>query len=188
LLGTFAFLENALMLDESKVEEIINEMDEIYRIYYNVSTDLNSDYEIGGSQDPFLQVAILRFLRAMRKRTNDSKFMKSFSEILVMSHDGVNPRSSNLKNGAYAILFECFQCLMTIPANATASKYTESVLTMFVSIKDANSKYLSLFNLGLMAQQNIEVVRKYKSTIVECLEENDLLIRTMALNLLYLIS
>jgi hypothetical protein len=41
---------------------------------------------------------------------------------------------------------------------------------MFVSVKDANAKYLSLFNLGLMAKQNINAVRKYKDIIVECLE------------------
>jgi AP-1 complex subunit gamma-1 len=79
LLGSFAFLENAIMLDESKVDEIINEMDEIMRIYYNVSTDVSSDYEIGGSQDPFLQVTILRFLKAVRKLTNNATFIRHFS-------------------------------------------------------------------------------------------------------------
>jgi hypothetical protein len=39
-----------------------------------------------------------------------------------------------------------------------------------------------------MAQSNIAVVRKYKNTIVECLGEDDLLIRTMTLNLLYVIA
>jgi hypothetical protein len=115
LLGAFAFLENAIMLDESKVAEISNEIEEIMRIYYNVSTDISSDYEIGGSQDPFLQVTILRFLKEMRKHTNNNAFIRHFGEIIVYAHDGVNPRSSNLKNGAYAILFECFQCLLTVP-------------------------------------------------------------------------
>lgn len=62
------------------------------------------------------------------------------------------------------------------------------MLTKFVSVKDANSKYLSLFNLGLMAKHDLNVARRYKSTIVECLEEDDLLIRVMALDLLYVIA
>lgn len=77
---------------------------------------------------------------------------------------------------------------MTIPPNPTLSTYTENVLTKFVSVKDSNSKYLSLFNLGLMAKHDLNVARRYKGTIVECLEENDLLIRVMALDLLYLIA
>jgi AP-1 complex subunit gamma-1 len=157
--------------------------------YYSVVSDINSDYDVGGVQDPFLQVAILRFLRAMRKRTTNANFMKYFSEILVSSYDGVSPRGGNaLKNSAYAILFECFQCFMTIPPNSVVNSHSEMVLTKFVSIKDANSKYLSLFSLALMAQSNIAVVRKYKNTIVECLGEDDLLIRTMTLNLLYVIA
>lgn len=78
--------------------------------------------------------------------------------------------------------------MMTIPPNPNLSHYTESVLTKFVSVKDPNAKYLSLFNLGLMAKHDIIVAKRYKSTIIECLNENDILIRIMALDLLYLIS
>jgi hypothetical protein len=116
--------------------------------------------------------------------------MKFYGEILVTSHDGVCAKatSGNIKNGANAVLFECFQCFMTIPPNPTLSTYTENVLTKFVSVKDSNSKYLSLFNLGLMAKHDLNVARRYKVTIIECLEENDLLIRIMALDLIYMIS
>ena len=131
----------------------------------------------------------MRFLRVLKRYTDSSLFMKNYGEILVSSHDGVCARvSGNIKNGANAVLFECFQCFMTIPPNPNLSQYTENVLTKFVSVKDANSKYLSLFNLGLMAKHDLEVAKRYRTTIVECLEENDILIRVMALDLLYLIS
>lgn len=144
---------------------------------------------MSGVQDPFLQVTILRYLRALRKHTDDNKFLRAFGEILVTSHDAITSKiGTNPKNGPNAILFQCFQCMMTIPPNPNLSHYTESVLSKFVSVKDANSKYLSLFNLGLMAKHDIGVARRYKTTIAECLEENDLLIRIMALDLLYLIS
>ena len=147
-------------------------MPKISSIYKQVVSDFNSEYEVGGVQDPFLQVAILRFLRFLRKHTNSPNFMKYYGEILVTSHDGVCAKTSTgtAKNSANAILFECFQCFMTIPLNPTLSTYTENVLTKFVSVKDSNSKYLSLFNLGLMAKHDINVARKYKSTIIECLE------------------
>lgn len=189
LLGAFAFLENALVLDENKVDDIVNLMPKIAQIYRQVVGEYNSEYEISGVQDPFLQVAILRYLRFLKKYTNSPNFMKYYGEILVASHDGVCARvSGNIKNGANAVLFECFQCFMTIPPNPTLSEYTENVLTKFVSTKDANTKYLSLFNLGLMAKHDLNVAKRYKGTIVECLEENDNLIRVMALDLLYLIA
>lgn len=63
-----------------------------------------------------------------------------------------------------------------------------NVLSKFISVKDANSKYLSLFNLSLMAKYDLSVVKGHKGTIFECLNENDNLIRNMALDILYLIS
>lgn len=168
---------------------MIDYMPRIASLYRQISSDYNSEYEISGVQDPFLQVAILRFLRALKKHTDAPVFMKNYGEILVSSHDGVcSKMSNNAKNGANAILFECFQCFMTIPPNPNLSQYTENVLTKFVSVKDANSKYLSLFNIGLMAHHDMEVAKRYRGTIIECLEENDLLIRVMALDLLYLIA
>lgn len=188
LLGVFAFLENILSLTNAHVDEIINLMPKISQIYRTIANDFNPDYELSGAQDPFIQVAILRFLRCLKKYTNSPNFMKYYGEILVSSHDVICKGSGNLKNGSNAVLFECFQCFMTIPPNPTLSTYTENVLTKFVSVKDANSKYLSLFNLGLMAKHDLNVARRYKNIIVECLEENDLLIRVMALDLLYLIA
>jgi hypothetical protein len=44
-----------------------------------------------------------------------------------------------------------------------------NVLTKFVSVKDANAKYLSLFNLNLMAKYDLTVVKNHRGTIFECL-------------------
>jgi hypothetical protein len=63
-----------------------------------------------------------------------------------------------------------------------------NVLSKFISVKDANSKYLSLFNLNLMAKYDLSVVKNHRTTIFECLDENDNLIRNTALDLLYLIA
>jgi AP-1 complex subunit gamma-1 len=63
-----------------------------------------------------------------------------------------------------------------------------NVLGKFISVKDANSKYLSLFNLNLMTKYDLRIVKTHRGTIFECLNENDILIRIMALDLLYVIS
>jgi hypothetical protein len=40
-----------------------------------------------------------------------------------------------------------------------------NVLAKFISVKDANAKYLSLFNLSLMARYDLTVVKNHKATI-----------------------
>ena len=63
-----------------------------------------------------------------------------------------------------------------------------NVLSKFISVKDANAKYLSLFNLNLMTKYDLKIVKTHRGTIFECLNENDILIRIMALDLLYVIA
>lgn len=78
LLGAFAFLENVLALNETLVDEIINLMPKVLAIYKQVVGDFNSDYEMSGVQDPFLQVTILKFLRTLKKYTNSPNFLKYY--------------------------------------------------------------------------------------------------------------
>lgn len=93
-----------------------------------------------------------------------------------------------MKNGANAVLLECFQCFMILEPTNQLKEMVANVLNKFISVKDANSKYLSLLNLSLMAKYDLNVVKVNKTTIFECLDENDNLIRNMALDLLYLIA
>ena len=44
-----------------------------------------------------------------------------------------------------------------------------NVLSKFISVKDANTKYLSLFNLNLMSRYDLSVVKSHRGTIFECL-------------------
>lgn len=182
-----AFLENVLTLNESFASDIINNIPKLGRIYKMIVQEHNTEYEIGGVQDPFLQVAILRLLRILKKYSNS--FDKSLIEILVVSHDNVCSKiSNNMKNGANAVLLECFQCFMLLEPTPQLKEMVANVLSKFISVKDANSKYLSLFNLNLMAKYDLTVVKNHRTTIFECLDENDNLIRNMALDLLYLIA
>jgi AP-1 complex subunit gamma-1 len=182
-----AFLENVIIFDESFVKDIVNCVPKIGKAYKMIVQEHNTEYEIGGVQDPFLQVAILKLLRILKRYTNT--FDKNLIEILVVSHDNVCSKiSNNMKNGANAVLLECFQCFMILEPTNQLKDMVTNVLSKFISVKDANSKYLSLFNLNLMAKYDLSVVKNHKQTIFECLEENDNLIRNMALDLLYLIA
>lgn len=182
-----AFFESVITIDESYAPQLVELIPKIARAYRLIAQEHNVEYEIGGVQDPFLQVAILKFLRTLRKYS--STFDKQMAEILIICHDSVCSRvSTNLKNGANAVLFECFQCFMLLEPTPQMRDMVSNVLSKFVSVKDANSKYLSLFNLNLMTKYDMKIVKTHKGTIFECLNENDILIRIMALDLLYVIA
>ncbi len=70
-----------------------------------------------------------------------------------------------MKNGANAVLLECFQCFMLLEPTNQLRDMVANVLSKFISVKDANSKYLSLFNLRLMAKYDLSVVKNHKQTI-----------------------
>lgn len=168
LLSCMAFMENAINIDDALAPQFIELVPKIARAYRLIAQEHHTEYEIGGVQDPFLQVAILKFLRTLRKFSNS--FDKQFAEILVICHDSVCSRvSANLKNGANAILFECFQCFMLLEPSPQLREMVANVLGKFISVKDANSKYLSLFNLNLMTKYDLRIVKTHRNTIFECL-------------------
>ena len=72
-----AFLENIIQLDESYVDQLVGLVPKIARAYRLIAQEHNVEYEIGGVQDPFLQVAILKFLRTLRKHS--ATFDKQFA-------------------------------------------------------------------------------------------------------------
>lgn len=100
----------------------------------------------------------------LKKYSND--FDKYLVETLIISHDNVCSRvSNNIKNGANAVLLECFQLFMMMDPTNQLKEMVSNVLSKFISVKDANAKYLSLFNLNLMSKYDLSVVKSHRGTI-----------------------
>lgn len=66
-MSCMAFLENVIQIDEQYAPQLVDLVPKITRAYRLIAQEHNVEYEIGGVQDPFLQVAILKFLRSLRK-------------------------------------------------------------------------------------------------------------------------
>ena len=188
LLSCMAFFENVVVLDPSSISKIISLASRFNKIYRYVNSETNSDYSINGAQDPFLQVAILGLLKTLKKASNSQEISNYLLDTVVAVSDGMSGSLGAPKNGPKAILYECFQCSILLEPSARLKKIIEDMLTKFISTKDANSKYLSLTNLALMVKSDVSIAKNYKGMIIECLGENDILIQTMALDLLYLIA
>ena len=77
---------------------------------------------------------------------------------------------------------------MAIESANTLKTLGINILGKFLANKDATSKYVSLYMLQKVLKHDISAVQKYKSTILECLKENDTSIKNLALDLLYLIT
>lgn len=188
LLGAVAFLETALVVDEGNAPRLTKIMPKLYKIMKSLVSSQNPEYEISGACDPFLQVAILKFLRYLYKV--EKSIGQDMSDILVMVHENIltTKNSTNIKNGAHAVLFECFQAMISLELTQKLKETAVNMVSKFVSVKDANSKYLTLYSLNLLSKYDIGAIQNYRTHVYECLNENDILIRTMALDLLYVIS
>lgn len=184
-----AFFDTAVNLDPTAANQIANLAPKLLKIYKFISMESNSDYAINGAQDPFLQVSILGLMKSLKKINESREFNNYFLELVIAVNDVMSGSSLGTpKNGPKAILYECFQCAVLLDASPKLKRIVDDMLTKFISTKDANSKYLSLVNLGLMSKYEISIAKNYKGVIIECLSENDILIQTMALDLLYIIA
>lgn len=65
-----AFLETTINLENSYVDKVAGLAPKLAKIYKFISMESNSDYSINGAQDPFLQVAILRLMKNIKKLTS----------------------------------------------------------------------------------------------------------------------
>lgn len=66
---------------------------------------------------------------------------------------------------------------MGIESTASLKTLGINILGKFLSHKDANSKYCSLFMLKKVLNHDINAVSKHKTMIMECLKENDISIK-----------
>lgn len=114
LLGAMGFLETALTVDESQAPKFAKLVPKLSKVYRNVVSTSNPEYETSGTNDPFLQVAIIRFLRYLYKA--EKSIGKDLTDILMSAHDYIcsGKSSTSLKNGSSAVLFECFQAMISL--------------------------------------------------------------------------
>lgn len=92
------------------------------------------------------------------------------------------------KNTGNAVLYEAVKTIMAIESANTLKTLGINILGKFLANKDSNSKYVSLYMLQKVLKHDLPAVQKYKTTIIECLKENDMSIKNLALDLLYLIT
>lgn len=104
LLAVIGFLESVVNHEEH-LPRLVSLVPKLEKVYKSIIASHSPEYEISGTNDPFLQVGILHFLRHLYK--SEPQIESSFTPILLSAREFIlELRSSNSnKNGANAVLF-----------------------------------------------------------------------------------
>jgi len=137
------------------------------------------EYDVGNISDPFLQVRILQLLRILGD--DSSAASEKMNEVLAM----VATNTDTLRNVGNAILYECVNTIMAIKSDQDLRVMAVNTLGKFLSNKDNNIRYVALFSLCKVVDEDTEAVQRDRGKIVDCLKDPDRSIRRRALHLIY---
>jgi AP-1 complex subunit gamma-1 len=138
------------------------------------------EYDVSGVTDPFLQVKILRLMRALEI---DDKDKDQLNDTLAQ----VATNTETAKNAGNAILYECVNTIMSIEANSSLRVLAINILGRFLLNRDNNIRYVALHTLTKVVADDMQAVQRHRATIVECLKDPDVSIRQRAMDLIYVL-
>jgi AP-1 complex subunit gamma-1 len=138
----------------------------------------STEYEFSGIVDPFLQVKILRLIRLFHTYIAPDELNDVLAQIAT------NTDSS--KNAGNAVLYECVQTIMAIPSAESGLRILGiNILGRFLSNKDNNIRYVALQMLQKVVLIDPKSVQRHRTTVLECLRDNDISIQRRALDVAY---
>ncbi|KAL4431277.1 hypothetical protein ABPG75_006533 [Micractinium tetrahymenae] len=137
------------------------------------------DYDVGGINDPFLQVAILRLLRVLGRGSADAS--DAMNDVLAQVATNID----SSRNAGNAILYECVQTIMAIESIGGLRVLAVNILGRFLGNKDNNIRYVALNTLARIVGVDAQAVQRHRATVVECVKDADISIRRRALELVY---
>ncbi len=171
----------------------------LVKLLRNVTGGGYAANDAGGASDLFLQVQILRLLRLLG--TGNEKASEEMNDVLAT----VATNTETAKNAGNAILYECVQTIMAVESDDNLRVLAVNILGRFLLNRDNNIRYVALNTLGnciVEAKRSEKVdltqtvttdgansaaaaLQKHRTTIVDCLKDPDISIRSRALELIY---
>jgi AP-1 complex subunit gamma-1 len=144
-----------------------------------LSMGFSPEHDVAGITDPFMQVSILRILRFLGKGNEEAS--EQMNDILAQ----VATNTETTKNAGNAILYECVQTIMEVQSDASLRVLAVNILGRFLLNRDNNIRYVALNSLSKVVNEDVSAVQRHRATIVDCLKDADISIRTRALELIY---
>ncbi|KAI3645995.1 hypothetical protein MP228_008923 [Amoeboaphelidium protococcarum] len=144
-----------------------------------------AEHDVGGINDPFLQVMILRLLRTLGK--GDRAASDSMNDVLAQ----IATNTDGNKNVGNSILYECCLTIMNIDCDSSLRTLAINMFGKFLGNTDNNVRYVALNTLNeateysnaQSVQETTNAIQRHRTTVLECLHDNDISIRRRALNL-----
>ncbi|KAG2733923.1 hypothetical protein G9P44_003448 [Scheffersomyces stipitis] len=185
LLGALRLTNSLYLASEDTHPVLVKNIPKIISHLKRVNTSgYQPDYDVMGTADPFLQVALLSTLRTLA--TDEYCPDQHLEEI----NDILTQVASNLdsgKNAAHAILYECVRTIFAIQSDQSLKILGVNLLGKFLSTKENNTRYVALDSLLSVISIEPLAVQRHRSTIVNCLSDGDISIRRRALELSFAI-
>eukprot|EP00803_Ostreobium_quekettii_P008801 evm.model.scf_548.5 EVM.evm.TU.scf_548.5 scf_548:70580-80331(+) len=167
-------------LEPDAIKEYRNHIPQLCRIMRSlVVSGFSPEHDVGGINDPFLQVKILRLLRVLGK--GNAEASDQMSDILAQAATNTEPT----KNAGNSILYECVQTIMSIESTGGLRVLAVNILGRFLGNKDNNLRYVALNTLAKVVTVDAQAVQRHRTTIVDCVRDADVSIRRRALELVY---
>lgn len=136
------------------------------------------EHDVNGVADPFLQVKVIRLLRALGKGSTKA------SELMNDALAQVATNTEN-KNPGNAILYECVRAILEIQAEPALRTLAVNQLGKFLTNRDNNLRFVALHTLIKVVDRDAQAVHRHLNTILDCLKDHDVAIRKRALELIY---
>lgn len=148
--------------------------------------DVPHDYTYFGLAAPWLQVRTLRVLQYFPP-PEDPAVLRALIDTLKRILAGNEPiKNTNKNNAVHAIVFEAAALAVGL-GDAELLNLGLGLLARFLTVREANLRYLALENMGRLAQapEVAEAVARHQKTVITCLQDPDDSIRRRALDLVF---
>jgi AP-1 complex subunit gamma-1 len=142
-----------------------------------IGSGFSLDYDVGGLNDPFLQVKVLRLLRALGE--GDAAASEAMADALTHLATAVDGN----RNVGQAVLYEALTTILRVRSDDALRTMAVSILArLLTSHTDNNLRYVGLALLHRIVGDPAcsETVQQHRSTVLECLGDPDFSIRKRA--------
>uniref|UniRef100_A0A7S4F9F0 AP-2 complex subunit alpha n=1 Tax=Chrysotila carterae TaxID=13221 RepID=A0A7S4F9F0_CHRCT len=153
-----------------------------------LNKDYSNDYLYYGIPTPWLQIKLLRMLQYFPPPEEHALKLR-ISEVLQRIISGTDvTKNVNKNNATHAVLFEAINLTIHLGSKAETLQQSINLLGRFISIREANIRYLGLETMARLSQlqpETLDGLKKHQSTILFSLKDPDISIRRRALDLVY---
>lgn len=179
LSGVSLAIEIVKLEPELAKKSFLPMISDMLRLLRNLASGYAPEHEISGVADPFLQTKLIKFIRLLLK--DEKKVPEELTDILST----VASNTETQKNAGNAILYECVETIMSIPAEASLRVMAINILGRFLLNRDNNIRYVALNTLSRCVKDDVKAMQRHRNTVVDCLKDPDISIRRRALELIY---